>query len=409
MTIENLQRQFEGHHQQVLGLADEVKKLRIGLDESLKAYARLSVGGGSRQASELGPDRLAEFNAALRSSIPHATPVDAERLAAYAAAETAYWRLGAAAPPSIRNEMSVGSESDGGYVVSPERSARIKARLFETSPMRSVATVIPSVRESWEQVLDPNDLTSGGWVTEKASRSETDTPKIGLQKIETHEQFAEPHLTQKLLDDADVDIGGYIEGKIADKFARTENTAFVTGAGVNQPRGFLDYASASVTTDDSSRSWGVLQYVPTGSASGFPTSGSADDPNCLIDLMHKLKPAYLPRAVWVMKRATAATVRKLKDADGRWLWLDSLTDGGRPMLLGHPVVFFEDMPAIASGAFPIAFGDFMAGYTIIDRLGMTVLRDPYTSKGYVKFYARKRVGADVTDFDSIKLLKVATS
>jgi HK97 family phage major capsid protein len=379
------------------------------IDESLRMYARLTVGGAPLSVSEPGRNRLAEFNAALRSRLPHASPVNAEQLAAYERAELAYWRMGGAAHPNIRADMSVGSESGGGYLVSPERSAAIKMRIFETSPMRQLASVIQINSDAWEQPLSVSDLTAGGWVTEQASRTETASPLVGIQKIEVHEQYAEPHATQKILDDGDINIAQFIENKIADKFSRDENAAFVSGSGINRPRGFLDYSSAAVTTDDSSRAWGVLQYVPTGVAGGFATDGSADDPDVLIDLQHTLKPAYRANATWLMNRATAARVRKMKDADGKYLWSDSLIAGQPATLLGSPVALGEDMPSVASGTYSIAYGDFRQGYLIVDRLGMTVLRDPFTQHGVVKFYARKRVGGDVVDFDAVKLLKFATS
>jgi HK97 family phage major capsid protein len=392
-----------------------LQPLEKGYDQVLKAVARLQIGATSAPASdELPTNHLALFNAALRASAPRAVAIDAEGLRRYTEAESTYWRFGAErAGPQIMNELSVGSESDGGFLATPERDTAIKRRLFDQSPMRSLATVRNITRGGALEIpLDHDDIESGGWVAEKSPRNETDTPKVGLQTIEAHEQYAQPFVTQKLLDDGDIDIGAYVTEKIGDKFGRVEGTAFVTGTGVNQPRGFLDYAAAAVTTDDATRGWGVLQYVPTGTAGGFGTDATvttADDPDCLFDLMAKLKPAYLANAVWKMRRSTGAALRKLKDATGRHLWVDSLTEGGRPILIGHPVVFNEDMPAIAANAFAIAFGDFRQGYTILDRLGVTILRDPYTTKGKVKFYARRRVGGDLTDFDAIRLLKFATS
>jgi HK97 family phage major capsid protein len=248
-------------------------------------------------------------------------------------------------------------------------------------------------------------------VGEGDPRGETDTPEVGEQTIYVREQFAQPLASQKLLDMSGFDVEGWLGRKIGDKLGRVENTKFVSGTGVKEPRGFVDYGAAAVTTDDDGpRAWGVLQYVPTGAAAGFPTlSGGGDDPDALIDLQLKLKPEYLPGAVWAMRRSTAAVIRKLKDKDGRYIWLDNITEGGRPLLLGHPVTFLEDMPAVAANSFSVAFGNFNVGYQIVDGPAIRVLRDPFTTKGKVKFYTTKWTGGDVVNFDALKLLKFGTS
>jgi HK97 family phage major capsid protein len=214
------------------------------------------------------------------------------------------------------------------------------------------------------------------------------------------------------LDMSGFDPETWLTNKIAGKIGRTENTSFVSGAGVSQPRGFLDYRLTAVTTGDASRAWGVLQYLPTGASAGFPDASGivgASDPDALIDVQHALKSEYRANATWVMNRATMATVRKLKDADGRYIWADSLMAGQPDRLLGSPVVAFEDMPDVGADSFSIAYGDFRAGYLVVDGPGLRVLRDPFTEKGWVKFYSTKWTGGDVTDFDAIKLLKFGTS
>ena len=260
--------------------------------------------------------------------------------------------------------------------------------------------------------LDVEEAASGGWVGEKASRADTNTPGVGEQTIEVFEQYAQPKATQRLLDDAEVDIEAWLAGKIADILTRTENTAFVSGNGVNKPKGFLGYASAAVTTADASRDWGKLQYIATGAAGAFASpnaSASRLPADVLIDLIQATKPLYRANGRFAMNRATAGAVRKLKDGDNNYLWQPSIVAGQPDQLLGYPVSELEDMPDIASNTFSIAFGDFRRGYQVIDRQGIRVLRDPYTEKPFVKFYTTKRVGGDVTDFDAIKLLKFGTS
>jgi len=385
--------------------------LEKGVEDALRAATRFGVGGGGGGAPDDVERRLKSFKAGLRD-LGLSTRVDADTLRGYIAAESQYWRLGGAAPPDVQAALHTGSDAAGGFLVSPDRSDAIRARTFDQSPMRQLATVETTTSDVLEVPVDSDDIAAGGWVAELGTRGETATPRVGLQKIEVHEQFAQPHVSQRLLEDADRDLDAWLTARIADKFARTEGTAFINGNGVGRPRGILSYAADAVTTDDATRDWGVLQYVPSGAAGGFPTvSGlaGATDADALVTMTSKLKPVYRANARWLMNRSTAATLRTLRDADGRYLWQDGLIAGAPAALLGFEVVTDEGMPAIASDSFSIAFGDFRAGYTIADRRGITVLRDPFTSKGVVKFYATQRVGGDVTDSEAVKLLKFAVS
>ena len=313
--------------------------------------------------------------------------------------------------------LSVGVDAAGGYWVTPQMSAVIKARQFETSPMRSLASVVETSSDSLEMIVDSNDATLGGWVGETDARAATATPEIGKARISVHEQFANPAITQKLLDDSAFDAESWLGRKIADKLTRTENTAFVSGNGVDQPRGFLDYSGAATTDADSARDWGKLEYVFTGSSGAFDTSTvdeTASPADELVDLISRLNPAYRANARWLMSRATEAVVRKLRATTGEYLvTLNTGNITGVPLgsfsLLGFPIVGAEDMPVIAANSFSIAFGDFSEGYTIADRGGVRILRDPFTNKPHIQLYSTKRVGGDVTNFDSLKLLKFGTS
>ena len=211
-----------------------------------------------------------------------------------------------------------------------------------------------------------------------------------------------PAATAALLDDAVVDLDQWISGEVEAAFAEQEGAAFVTGDGANKPRGFLDYTQVA----DASWAWGKLGYVPTGVSGALP----AEDPSdVLIDTIYALKAGYRQNASWVMNRKTQASIRKLKDGDGNYMWQPPASPGSRAMLMGFPLVEAEDMPDIAADATPIAFGDFRRGYMVVDRTGVRVLRDPYSEKPYVLFYTTKRVGGGVQDFDAIKLLKFAAS
>lgn len=395
----------------------EIGDLQARLEDTTKALGRLTVGGGAvnDKDAEAEAKHASRFYALVNDGVAPAEP-NVDEYRAYCRAFHAYIRRGPdAIKPDVRAALSVGSDPEGGFWIRPDRTDQIVTRMFETSPMREVANIETIGTDTFEYPLDTNDATSGGWVAEKATRSETATPAVGVGKIFAHEQYAEPRATQKILDDMQFDIEGWLVRKITDKLVRTENTAFVTGSGVGQPRGFIDYGSAAATTDDASRSWGVLQYVPVGAAGAFPTvsGGGADgasDPDALITLIHKLKPGYRSNARWMMNRASVGEVRKLKDANGQYIWSMGNLQAGQPQqLLGYGIAEAEDMADIASDSYSIAFGDFRAGYTIVDRLGLRLLRDPFTTKGFVKFYVTKRVGGDVVDFDAIKLLKFAAS
>lgn len=297
--------------------------------------------------------------------------------------------------------MSYGSGQDGGYLVPDETEAEIGKRLAALSPIRSIA----AVRQVSAAVLKrPFALTgpATGWVAETAARPQTNAPTLAELSFPTMELYAMPAATATLLEDAVVDLDQWLSSEVEAAFAEQEGAAFVGSNGVDKPRGFLDYDKAA----ESAWVWGKLGYVKTGVAGDFPAANKSD---VLIDLVYALKAGYRQNATWVMNRKTQAAIRKLKDADGNYLWQPPATPGSRAMLMGFPLVEAEDMPDIAADAFPLAFGDFSRGYLVVDRTGVRVLRDPYSAKPYVLFYTTKRVGGGVQDFDAIKLLKFGTA
>jgi HK97 family phage major capsid protein len=235
-------------------------------------------------------------------------------------------------------------------------------------------------------------------VAETAARPQTNSAQLAELSFPTMELYAMPAATQALLDDAAVDIEAWISSEVDIVFAEQEGTAFVSGDGVNKPKGFLAYAAVA----DSAWSWGSLGYVATGAAGAFKASGPSDT---LVDVVYALKAGYRQNANFVMNRKVQAEVRKFKDAEGRYLWQPPATAGGQASLMGFPVTEAEDMPDIAANALSIAFGDFRAGYLVVDRTGVRVLRDPYSAKPYVLFYTTKRVGGGVQNFEAIKLVR----
>lgn len=309
-------------------------------------------------------------------------------------------------PPDVQAALSVGSDRDGGWFIPPEVSMEMEKRIHDTSPMRQYATIKTIGSDAWEAPYKSSKGVSGGWVGEQQARPATATGEVGMQRIPVHEQYAYPEVTQKMLDDAMMSVQNDVVQDTEEEMSRTENVAFVSGNGVMKPRGFLDYASTSLTTDDDSRAWGKLQHVISGAAGAFTTYASE-----LVDIIAKLHPTYRPGAAWAMNRNTEATIRKLKDADGRYLvGFGDLRDNAFGFeVLGYPIANFEDMPDISSDSYSLAFGNWRRGYYIIDRLGFRLLVDPYTNKPYVGFYITKRVGGDVRNFDAIKLMKFSNS
>ena len=328
--------------------------------------------------------------------------VDVKGYGAYKQAFNSYLRRGERAlSTDIRNALSVGSDPDGGQWVPAATTNKIIKKLFDTSPMRQVASIVTIGTDRLEIPKDLEEGTSGGWVGETATRAATATPEVGLQEIPVHEQYAMPKATQKVIDDAQFPIESWLSGKIADKLVNTENAAFVTGDGVGKPRGFTDYSS--VTAEDSARPWGKLQHVLSGGSGVIP-----DTPDELIALTSKLKSQYRRNASWVMNRFTRASIRKLNDSNNQYYLIPDLSTGGAATLLGYPIVEFDDMADAANAAIVAAFGDFKTGYQIVDRAGIRVLRDPFTNKPYILYYTTKRVGGDVTNFDAIKLLRCSS-
>lgn len=314
--------------------------------------------------------------------------------------------------PEIRAAMQVGSDPSGGYWVPTQKMSEILGKLHETSPMRELADVMSITGDSIEFMTDQELAASGGWVGETQARTETATPELGMQTLYTREQYAQPKITQKLLDMATVNVEAWLANKILEIITLTENTAYVSGNGVNKPRGFLDYAASAVLTADKTRAWGVLQYVKTGTSAGFPTiSGvpGAHDANFLIDLTTALRAPFRAGAVFVMNRLTEAEFRKLRDADGRYLVTGGIEGAFTGFqLAGFPIRHFEDMPLIGADSYSVAFGNFRQGYQIVDGRGLRVLRDNLTEKPFVKFYTTKWTGGDVKRYDAIKLLKFAS-
>ena len=288
--------------------------------------------------------------------------------------------------------LSVGSDSDGGYLVTPTMSSTIVKAIYETSPMRQLASIENISSDSLE-LIDDHDQAAAGWTSETGAITETSTPIIAKRNIPTHELYAQPKATQKLVDDSVIDIEAWLSDKIADIFSRKENTAFISGNGVGQPRGILTYASGTT--------WGKIEQVNSGTSATVTADG-------IINVFYALKDMYSRRATFLMNRTSVQAVRLVKQTStNQYLWQPGLAAGAPDTLMGVPVVMAADMPTAAANSLSVAVGDFKAAYQIVDRRGIRILRDPFTEKPFVKFYATKRVGGDVINFDAIKLMKLA--
>ncbi|MFB0612964.1 phage major capsid protein [Aurantiacibacter poecillastricola] len=295
--------------------------------------------------------------------------------------------------------ISGANPSDGGYAVPREIDALIANELKEISPIRQIAQVVQVGSAGYRKLVTTGGVASG-WVGETAPRAETGTPDFTEIAPPTGELYANPAASQSMLDDARFDLEAWLASEVAMEFARAEGSAFVNGTGADQPLGFL--ASPTSLAGDAVRTFGSLQYIGSGDADGF----DANPESRLIDLVHTMKAGHRQGASWVMNSATLSTVRKLKTTDGAFLWQPGLVEGQPDRLLGYPVIEAEDMPDVGAGAFPIAFGNFKAGYIIAERSATQILRDPFTNKPFVHFYATKRVGGQVLDSSAIKLLKI---
>lgn len=297
--------------------------------------------------------------------------------------------------------LQAGVAGDGGYVVPAEVENEITRLMTHLSPIRAIA----GVRQVSASVYKRPITISGpqtGWVGETASRPTTNSQTLAELSYPTTELYAMPAATSSFLDDAAVDVGQWIADEVNAAFAAQETTAFVNGDSVNKPSGFL----GSPKVAETSWAWGSLGYLATGVSGGMPAGHASD---ILIDLVYALKAGYRQNASWVMNRKTQGALRKLKDADGNYLWQPAAAADGKASFMGFPLVEAEDMPNMAANSYSVAFGDFRRGYLIVDRQGVSVLRDPFSSKPYVLFYTTKRVGGGIADYDAIKLLKFGVS
>ena len=362
---------------------NDVQRMQDGLETRLEKQEKQMTTIQAKAAARARPTLAAE---------PHDAP--------HRKAFDAYVRSGDDGPlrgleVEGKSLVSGVPADNSGLLVDPQTSEMVRGVLLSTASLRRVANVVNVEATSYDVLVDRSGIDTE-WVAETGARAATDTAVVERIQIPLHELSALPKASQRLLDDAAFDVEGWLAQRIAESFARAEARAFVEGDGQDKPKGFLAY-------DKGNTLWGQIGYVTTGMLGGF---GGSD---ALIDLVYALDAQYRANGTFVMNSKTAGRVRKLKDGDGRFMWTDGIAAGEPARLLGYSVLIAEAMPDIEEDSFSIAFGDFRAGYTIAERPDLRILRDPFSAKPHVLFYATKRVGGGVTDFAAIKLLKFGTS
>lgn len=298
--------------------------------------------------------------------------------------------------PETFKALRLGSDPDGGYTVTPAMSAQIVLRLFEMDPIRQLASVETISTDALEMLEDVNQA-GADWESETVANSESETPQWKKKRISVHVLAARPRATQVLLDDSGLNIENWLSNKVADKFARTEAAAFVTGNGIGKPRGFMTYDAWSTA---GTYEYGKIEQVNMGHATEFTTDG-------LIDVKYSMIEQHLMVGTWLTNRLNVRDIMKLKDGDGQYIWRPGITEGQPSTLLGLPLRMATTIATTGASALAIALADFKAAYQIVDRQGINVQRDPYTVKPFVEFYTRKRVGGDVINYQAIKIGKVS--
>lgn len=294
--------------------------------------------------------------------------------------------------PDEQKTMLVGSDPDGGYTVPVAMGNKIIERLYEIDPVRQLASIETISGDAIEWLQDA-DEAGAEWESETVATTDESTPNLNKVKIATHSLATRPKVTQKLLEDSSINIESWLGKKVADKFARTEGQTFIDGDGIGKPRGILTYTSGT--------SWGQIEQVNMGAAATITADG-------FIDVKYSLIEQYLNRGTWLMQRSTVAETMKLKDGTGNYIWKPSMiANDPSSTILGLPVRMSPNVPTIAANALSVILADWKESYMIVDRIGITVLRNPYTHQPLVQFYFRKRVGGGVINYQSVKIGKIA--
>ncbi|WP_137387975.1 phage major capsid protein [Rhodoligotrophos defluvii] len=385
--IEAVNRDF---HVFKAAMAEKDKELARRFDDVVTTdkLERINASVGDMQAA------IDQANAKLAAMAIGAGGVGEVRDREYTEAFRAHFRKG-----DIQAALNKGAAAEGGYLAPIEWDRTITDKLIEVSPMRQISSVQTISTAGFTKLFNLRG-TASGWVGETAARGQTNTATFGQMEYRPGEIYANPAATQGMLDDAEVNLEQWLANEVETEFAYQEGLAFIAGNGTNKPYGFLTFVTGGAHA--ATNPLGAIQIKTAASA-------TAIDPDELIDMVYMLPSAFTQNAHWVMNRTSQGTIRKLKDGDGNYLWQPSFVAGQPATILGYPVTEMPGMPDLAVDALPLAFGDFRRGYLIIDRVGIRVLRDPFTNKPYVHFYTTKRVGGGVLNPETIKVMKMAAA
>ncbi|HGY5079482.1 TPA: phage major capsid protein [Citrobacter gillenii] len=369
-AVEHEKGKLAGEVETLNGKLSELDELKSALEEELKQVKRPAGGTQSKAASE---HKIAFIGFMRKGKDDGLRELE-------------------------RKALQVGVDEDGGYAVPEELDRTILNLLKDEVVMRQEATTITVGGANYKKLVNLGG-TASGWVGETDARPETDASKLGQIEPFMGEIYGNPQATQTMLDDAFFNVEDWINSELAIEFAEQEEIAFTSGNGTKKPKGFLAYAS---TLDpDKTRAFGTLQHILSGAAAGV----TAD---AIIKLVYTLRKVHRNGAKFMMNNNSLFAIRILKDSEGNYLWRPGLELGQPSSLAGYGVAENEQMPDIAADAKAIAFGNFKRGYTIVDRIGTRILRDPYTKKPFVGFYTTKRTGGMLVDSQAIKLLQIGT-
>lgn len=401
-------------------MAEDITSRQEKMDEALSSrmddievlVKRMMSAGGGRQMGEMEAkefDFAREFKMhqlIARKQLPKtgvaSDMVSVDEYRGYKDAFSIYMRIDEKnipiAAPEAYKYLTAGSDPDGGVLVTPVMSSRVVERIWEIDPIRQLAAVETIGTDALEMLEDLGQF-GVDWEGETVATNIGGTAQFNKKRIPVHVQSCRPYATQAMIDDASINIEEWLAKKVSDKMGRAEAAAFVSGNGINKPRGFLTYADYSGTKGDGNVTLGQIEQRGSGAAAAITTDG-------LITLKYSLVEDLLARGTWLFNRLTIAELMKLKDGDGQYIWRPGITEGQPSTLLGLPLRMSTSMPTIAAGALAGALGEWREAYQIVDRQGITVQRDPYTKKPFVEFYTRRRVGGDVVNFQAIKLLYI---
>ncbi len=354
-------------NEQIGKINDTITDISNALDDHAKQIAAARIGGSAPGDME---------------------PTDPE----YVSAFKAHMRRG-----DVSAAMSVGTATEGGYLAPVEWDRTITNKLKQRSPIRDNAQVITISTNGFSRVYNDGVIGSG-WVGEKAARPETATPGLTSLTFATGELYANPAITQIALDDAAIDLEQWLADQVEGEFAIQENIAFLSGNGTNKPDGILTYVTGAANA----------AKHPFGAIGGITAAGTtAVTTDEVIDLVYSIPSERSGNAKFFLNRTSLGKLRKLKDGQNNYIWQPTFVAGQPSTLAGYPVVEVPGMPNMATGLVSILFGDMESTYLVVDRVGIRVLRDPFTNKPFVHFYTTKRVGGGVQNPEYMRFLKQA--